>query len=431
MSASSGVFSRPVTIVGAGLAGLTCAVELNRAGIPIRLLEASDGIGGRVRTDQVEGFRLDRGFQVFFPAYPEAQRLLDLAALDLRPFEPGALIRAAERFHKVLDPFRRPMEALAGLMAPVGTLTDKLGVLRLRSEALAMSLETIFSLPERTAEAVLREAGISDLMLDRFFRPFLGSIFLDRSLGTSSRMFYFVYRMLAGGDTTLPAQGMGAIPAQLADRLPAGVIQFRSRVARVARIGDEFWIILANGDRLSADVVVVATEGAVASRLTGAFPAPEPRAVTCLYFAAEKAPVEEPLLVLDGDGRGPVTTLCVPSRVAPAYAPPGAHLISAAVLGNPAETDEVLEAAVREQLGGWFGGSEVASWRHLRTYRIPLALFDQCPGVLEPASRPVRLQPGLYVCGDHVENASINGAMAAGRRAAEAVVVDLKGAVQP
>jgi protoporphyrinogen oxidase len=235
--------------------------------------------------------------------------------------------------------------------------------------------------------------------------------------------------MLAGGDTTLPAQGMGAIPAQLADRLPAGVIQFRSRVARVARIGDEFWIILANGDRLSADVVVVATEGAVASRLTGAFPAPEPRAVTCLYFAAEKAPLEEPLLVLDGDGRGPVTTLCVPSRVAPAYAPPGAHLISAAVLGNPAETDEVLEAAVREQLGGWFGGSEVASWRHLRTYRIPLALFDQRPGVLEPASRPVRLQPGLYVCGDHVENASINGAMAAGRRAAEAVVVDLKGAV--
>ena len=431
MSASSGVFSRPVTIVGAGLAGLTCAVELNRAGIPIRLLEASDGIGGRVRTDQVEGFRLDRGFQVFFPAYPEAQRLLDLAALDLRPFEPGALIRAAERFHKVLDPFRRPMEALAGLMAPVGTLTDKLGVLRLRSEALAMPLETIFSLPERATEAVLREAGISDLMLDRFFRPFLGSIFLDRSLGTSSRMFYFVYRMLAGGDTTLPAQGMGAIPAQLADRLPAGVIQFRARVARVARIGDEFWIILANGDRLSADVVVVATEGAVASRLTGAFPAPEPRAVTCLYFAAEKAPVEEPLLVLDGDGRGPVTTLCVPSRVAPAYAPPGAHLISAAVLGNPAETDEVLEAAVREQLGGWFGGSEVASWRHLRTYRIPLALFDQRPGVLEPASRPVRLQPGLYVCGDHVENASINGAMAAGRRAAEAVVVDLKGAVQP
>jgi phytoene dehydrogenase-like protein len=414
---------KPIVVVGAGLAGLACALKLAQAGLSVQLLEASDGIGGRVRTDVVDGFRLDRGFQVLFTAYPEAQALLDYAALDLRPFTPGAIVRAGGRLHKVLDPFRRPMEALAGLVAPIGTLQDKLVVLRLRSQALATPPHEIFAAPEQTTEAYLREAGISDLMLDRFFRPFLGGIFLSRDLDTSSRMFTYVYRLLAEGDSSLPAQGMGAIPAQLGSRLPEGSIRLRTRVARVARIGDELWVVLANGDRLTAEQVVVATDGPAAARITGLFPAPEARAASCIYFAAERPPVDEPLLVLDGEGTGPVTTLAVPSLVAPTYAPAGSHLVAASVLGSPAGDDAGLEAAVREQLDGWFG-AEVAGWRCLATYRIPFAQFDQRPGVLEPAGRPVRLGPGLYVCGDHVENASINGALASGRRAAETLLAD-------
>jgi phytoene dehydrogenase-like protein len=422
---------RPITIIGAGLAGLSCALELAKNGVPFQILEASDGIGGRVRTDLVEGFRLDRGFQVFFAAYPEAQRLLDYEALDLRPFIPGALVHTGGRFHKVLDPFRRPFEALAGLMAPVGTLQDKLAVLRLRSATIAQSVEEIFAAPEQTAETRLREAGISDLMLERFFRPFLSSVFLTRDLTTSSRMFTFVYHMLAAGDTALPAEGMGAIPAQLAARLPAGAVALQSPVARVAWIGGEFWIVLANGNRMSADTVVVATDGPTAARLTRLCPAPEPRGVTCVYFAAETPPVDEPILLLDGDGGGPVTTLCVPSLLAPAYAPAGAHLVSLSILGIPEQDDAALEAAVREQMAGWFGAGPVAAWRHLRTYRISFAQFDQRPGILEPPHRSVRLAPGLYVCGDHVEQASINGALAAGRRAAEALLADRAGGCQP
>lgn len=414
---------KPIVVVGAGLAGLACALKLAQAGLSVQLLEASDGIGGRVRTDVVDGFRLDRGFQVLFTAYPEAQALLDYAALDLRPFTPGAIVRAGGRFHRLLDPFRRPMEALAGLVAPVGTLQDKLVVLRLRSQALATPLPEIFAAPEQTTEAYLREAGVSDLMLDRFFRPFLGGIFLSRDLTTSSRMFAYVYRLLAEGDSSLPAQGMGAIPAQLGSRLPGGSLRLRARVARVARIGDELWVILANGDRLTAERVVVATDGPAAARITGLLPAPEARAASCVYFAAERPPVDEPLLVLDGEGTGPVTTLAVPSLAAPTYAPAGSHLVAASVLGSPEGDDAALEAAVREQLAGWFG-AEVAGWRYLATYRIPFAQFDQRPGVLEPAGRPVRLAPGLYVCGDHVENASINGALVSGRRAAEALLAD-------
>jgi phytoene dehydrogenase-like protein len=417
----------PVIIVGAGLAGLACARTLAKAGVSVTTLEASDGVGGRVRTDTVEGFRLDRGFQVFFTAYPEARAVLDYPALDLHAFAPGALVRVGGRFYRIMDPVRRPFAALAGLFAPVGSLSDKANTLRLRRQVLSASVDSIFSAPERTAEVALKEFGFSDRILDRFFRPFFGGIFLERDLTTSSRMLRFVYRMLAEGDTTLPAAGMEAIPRQVAAGLPEGSIRLRARVTAVEPGAESALVLLEGGEWLRAGVVILATEGDAAAALTGAFPAPRPRPVACLYFSADRAPLQEPLLVLDGNGRGPVTTLAVPSRVAPSYAPAGGHLISATVLGAPVESDAGLEVRVRGQMAGWFGAAPVARWRHLRTYRIPFAQFDQSPGVLEPAHRPVRLGPRLFVCGDHVENASINGAMAAGRRAAEAVLASPQG----
>jgi len=414
--------------VGAGLAGLACTRILVRAGVSVAVLEASDDVGGRVRTDVVEGFRLDRGFQVFFTAYPEARAVLDYAALELRAFAPGALVRIDGRFHTVTDPLRRPLAALAGLLAPVGTLRDKLNTLRLRRQVLSGSLESLFAAPEQTTQAALKDIGFSDRMVDRFFRPFFGGIFLGRDLTTSSRMLRFVYRMLAAGDTALPADGMGAIPRQLAAALPKGTVRLHSRVTAIEPEADSVRIHLEGGAGWRAGTVVVATEGDTAAALTGAFPAPKPRPVACLYFAAERPPLDAPLLILDGEGRGPVTTLAVPSAVQPAYAPAGAHLISATVLGPLRESDAELEARVRSHLADWFGAAPVARWRRLRTYRIPFAQFDQSPGVLEPAQRPVRLGPRLFVCGDHVENASINGAMASGRRAAEAVLAAGAGA---
>ena len=405
-----------VVVVGAGLAGLACALHLDEAGATVRLLEATDGVGGRVRTDIVEGFRLDRGFQVLLTAYPETRRVLDSAALELRAFLPGALVRRAGRFHELTDPWRRPSRALATLLSGIGTLGDRVRMARFRARTRRGSLEELFRRPETSALERLRAEGFSEDMIESFFRPFFGGILLDLSLEVSSRMVEFVFRMMAEGDVAIPDAGMGQVPAQMAARLPQGALRFRARVSSVAPRE----VRLESGEALDADAVVIATEGPEAARLTGAFSAPASCSATCVYFAAEQAPIAEPILLLDGDGSGPMNNLAFPSLVAPSLAPAGAVLVSATVLDRRG-TGLSVEDAVHEQLAGWFGPM-AHRWRHLRTYHIDHAQPDQRPGALEPAERPVRLASGLFVCGDHRDTASIHGAMVSGRRAAEAVL---------
>lgn len=409
-----------VLVVGAGLAGLCCARRLAERGLSTVVLEASDGVGGRVRSDEVMGFRLDRGFQVLLTAYPEARAVLDYAALDLHAFYPGALVRFGGRFHRVADPWRNPLDGAAGALSPIGSFADKMRVARLRHRACAGSLADLFARPETSGERLLRELGFTDAMIDRFFRPFLGGVMLDRTLGASSRMLEFVFRMFASGNAALPAGGMGAIPAQIAASLPAGTVRVAAPVAAI----DAGRCTLTSGEVLESRAVVVATEGPESARLLG-LPAPSrSRAVTCLYYAAERAPIAEPILVLDGDGRGPVNNLCVPSAVAPGYAPPGMTLVSATVLGNPANDDEDLGASVLAQMSEWFGTC-VRDWRHLRTYRVEHALPGTDTPTLDAPHASLRLRPGLYVCGDHRMSASIQGAMLSGRLAADALANEL------
>ena len=278
------------------------------------------------------------------------------------------------------------------------------------------SLNEVLTAPQVSTAEALRLEGFSQEFVDAFFRPFLGGIFLDPSLETSSRLFAFVLKLFAEGEAALPAAGMQAIPRQLAEGLPESVVRYGATVES-ATPGE---VVLAGGERIAADAVVIAADGPEAARLTGAVEAPAPRAVTTLHYAAERSPLDAPVLVLDGEGRGPVNDLCVPSDVAPSYAPPGAALVSASVLGIPPLTDGQLDAAVRDQLEGWFG-AQVRDWRLLRALRIPFALPAQPPAALSPAERPVRVHGGLFVCGDHRATASIQGAMVSGRRAAAAV----------
>lgn len=370
-----------------------------------------------MRTDRAEGFLLDRGFQVLLTAYPEARQRLDYTALRLRSFYHGALVWTGRGLHRVADPLHHPKDAAASLAGPVGTTLDKLRVLALRRRAGSGSLPELFSRPDTTTINALRRLGFSNSLIDLFLRPLLSGIFLDRELATSSRMLDFVIRMMSQGDVALPAAGMGALSDQLAARLPPGALRTGAHVTRL----DPDGVTLESGETIRAGAVVVATEGDVAARLTGRLAAPPPRAATTVYYAASRSPVGGPYLVLNGVGLGPVNSLCVPSDVAPTYAPHGQALVAASVLGLPAADDAALDADIRTQLRRWFG-TQVDEWRRLRIYRIPWALPDQAPPVLEPAERRVQLDARLFVAGDHRDTGSIQGALVSGRRAAEAVL---------
>jgi phytoene dehydrogenase-like protein len=409
-----------IYVVGAGLAGLSCAQHLLQHGVNATVLEAADGVGGRVRTDVIDGFLLDRGFQMLLTAAPEAKGLLDYRGLELHPFEPAALIRIDGRFVRVTDPFRQPMAALSALLAPVGGLRDKLRLARLRRRALREELAAMLARPEAPTSGALAWYGFSPTMVERLFRPLFASVLMDPRLETSSRMFELALRMLAVGQAAIPSRGMAAIPEQLAAALPGGV-HLRRAATRVER-GK---LTLAGGELLRPGAVVVATDGPSASWLLGeqVLPPPGSMPATCLYFATEHPPLDEPVLMLNGEGSGPVSHCCVPSAVSPTYAPAGGHLVSISVL-SAAEPIEELERAVVQQLADWFG-SGVLGWDLLATYRIDHAHPAQPVGVLDPPERPVRLEPGLYLCGDHRDNASINGALASGRRAAAALLEDL------
>ena len=405
-----------VTIIGGGLSGLCCARRLHEAGVSFQLLEGSEEVGGRVRTDEVDGFLLDRGFQVLLTAYPEAQDVLDYDALNLARFAPGALVRYRGRFHRFTDPWRSPRHLFATASSPIGSLTDKLRVARLRSRVCRSSLDKLFERPETTTINALRQEGFSKRFIDSFFRPFLGGVFLERDLNTSSRMFDFVFRMFATGNVVLPAGGIGEIARQITNKLPDETLRTGASVEAF----EGTTVRLTSGEMLQAGAVVIACEAPAAAKLLVDPTPPSGRGVTCLYFAAERPPIEEPILVLNGDGVGPINNLCVPSQVTPTYAPASQALVSVTVLGLP---DGDVEASVRKQLLDWFG-PDVIAWRHLRTYRIPYALPSQAPPALSPVEKSSSRGDHLFVCGDYLDTASIQGAMVSGRRAAECVMQD-------
>jgi protoporphyrinogen oxidase len=400
-----------VIVVGGGLAGLSAARHLEAAGRSVLMLESADAVGGRVRTDRVDGWLLDRGFQVFDTGYPEPSRLLssrDRESLLLHTLPNGALVRIGDSFHRLGDPRQRPADALGALRAPIGSLRDKANLAAFLLRVRLTRGDRLLKRPERSAYDAFRAGGISAATIDSFLRPFLAGVLLENELTTSSRFVELVLRSFSRGRQALPAEGIGAIPSMLA--APLADIRFGARVDWV-----EPRAVMVGGQRLTAEAVIVATDPKAAATLLPTL-APVPmRRVTTVYFSAETSPAGKTGLLCIGPG--PLTNAVALTDSVPSYGPSGRTLMSVSTL-EPDLTDAVM----RRQLTEWFG-AEVADWRELGRYEIPGALPVADPP-LDKLRRSVRVALGLYVCGDHRDSPSQQGALVSGRRTAEAVLAD-------
>ena len=410
-----------VIVVGAGLAGLTCAKVLAERGNKVSVFEASDGVGGRVRTDERDGFLLDRGFQVYFTAYPAARRHLDHAKLDLRAFDPGAVVHRGGERSVLSDPRRDPGSLAASLLSDAATTGDKVRILRLVADAKQEQTESAGEKGGDTDVSsldYLRGFGFSERILNQFFMLFYGGIFLDRTLATSSRVLRFTFRMLSAGDTVVPARGIGEIPKQLASYVPESNIHLNSLVEELLRDGERVVGVKVAGAEREADVVVLATDASAANRIAGVETPEESVGQTCIYYASAGLGTGKKIL-LNGDDGGFLNNVVEISNISEGYAPPGESLVCAVALGVTDEPDEGLFRRGITDITRWYPSADL---RPLTAYRIPFAQFAQPPGIHDGLPENRTGTPGLVLAGEYTEDSSINGAMLSGERAAVEVM---------
>ena len=407
-------------IVGAGIAGLTCANVLRERGAEVAVFESSDGVGGRVRTDEQNGFLLDRGFQVYFTSYPVAGRHLDYGELDFRDFDPGAIVRRGSEESVLSDPLRDPKALVPSLLSDAATLGDKLRTLDLAARTHAVGTSTGAEDGETDTSILeyLKLAGLSERFIDSFFRPFYGGITLNRELSTSARVLRFTLRMLATGRTVVPALGMGEIPRQLASRLPEGAIHLDSPVEDLLREGERVAGVSVAGDEHEADAVVVATDAPAAGDLTGEAVPEEAVGEVCIYYETDGLGSGKKILLNAEDGAF-VNNAAEMSNISEKYAPPDRHLLYAVALTGMDLPDEELYRRGIEDLSRWYPG---ADFRPLALRRIPYGQFAQPPGIHSRLPDNRTQTPGLVLAGEYTEDSSINGSMLSGEKAAGAVI---------
>jgi hypothetical protein len=405
-----------VVVVGAGLAGLACAQRLSRQGVDVVVLEAADAVGGRVRTDTVNGFLCDRGFQLLNPAYPEAKRVLDLTALRLQPL-PAAVVVATENGRRTLaDPRRAvtllPKVAAAVLRGGVGTPREQLAFARWAVRATRRRPARILSEPDLGWGQALTEQGIDGHLRERVVEPFLAGVLGERDGSSSHRFTQLLVRSFLRGTPSVPWRGMQAIPEQL--RTGLSNLHLNVCVESV-----EPGIVRSDAGEITARCVVVATDPTTATRMLG-LSAVQMRPLTTFWHVSPEPPTRSGALHVDGERRGPVVNSIVISNRAKSYSPDDRSLIATTVLGEAG--DPSAERAVLAQLEQIYGRS-TRWWELMRRHVIPRAL-TATPVPLDPR-RPVTLTEGLLVAGDHRDTSSIQGALVSGRRAADAVLAEL------
>ena len=403
-----------VLVVGAGLAGLQCARELQAAGREVQVWEASDDVGGRIRTDRVDGFLVDRGSQVLNPAYPAVRRWVDVEALALQAFGAGLRVRREDSLAVLAHPVREPGLILQTLRSGLLHPRSVAGLVRWAAPAFAGQRRHPGS--DGPLRQALDRAGLSG-ELRRAVDQFLAGVLLEDEGSTSNDFALQLVRVFATGVPGLPREGMQALPRQLAGTLTTPV-RTSTRVESITQAGDAFRVTSADS-RLRARHVVLAADPVNAARLAGGA-VPAMKGVLTHWFAADAAPSRADMLHVDArtSPGGPLVNAAVISNAAPSYAPAGRHLIQTSALlgpGRPVPTDD----DVLRHAGDLFGSS-TAGWELVARHEVPRALPLQPPPLR--SGQPMEDKSGLVICGDHRETASINGALVSGHRAALAVL---------
>jgi glycine/D-amino acid oxidase-like deaminating enzyme len=411
-----------VVIVGAGLAGLAAACHLVARGVPVTVLEAGDDIGGRMRTDMIDGFLIDHGFHLAHTNQLESCQLLDIDKLDLRYFAPGVRLRLDGQDHHVGTVWYPTSKSPDGpapgpsIGSAIGSATDRARLsAHLRRLAVAPT-RRLFDGHDRPARDALVDLGLSPLVIDGLVRPYLRAFGADVDLGISARAAQLILRQLALGRWALPAQGIAAIPRQLAAGLPVGAVRTGVSVTNVSTNG-----VHTTAGPIAARAVVIATDVGTALRLLPGLHEPVTRSVTTFHHATDEPPAPESLVVLDGEPGSPVARSAVLSDPAPSYAPAESALIATAVIDHMDVPPRELHRMVRARLVDLYGAG-AARWELVEARRQAQAL----PAMVTPHNfrRPVRVMNGLYVCGDHRGFTGIDGALDSGRRAAHALLAD-------
>ncbi|MFI6701986.1 FAD-dependent oxidoreductase [Streptomyces sp. NPDC050509] len=412
-----------VVIIGAGLAGLSAAHHLTSAGVTVSVLEAAPHVGGRMTTDQVDGFRLDRGGRLLTTAYPDLLRTPGLEGAAVRMFSPGVLVHSDGRNYRTgavgsARSARTVARALASApRPPLGGAVDQARLSAALGRLAATPTARLLARPERTAAEALAVRGLPARTVNGFIRPLLTALLCDPELRTSSRCADLALRAFARGRLFVPAGGAATLPELLARTLPEGTVRTDVRVTDTSIN----CVTTKEHGEIACRSLVLATGARAAAELLPGLRVPDFHAVTVLHHTAPEPPLAEPALLLDADREGPVTHTAVMSTVDPSRAPRGRVLISSTVLGTPPPAAE-LDRTVLAHLARLYG-TPTDDWELLAVHHDP----ESVPAMDPPHDlrRPVRVLSGLYVCGDHRDTNTVQGALFSGRRAAHAILRDL------
>jgi protoporphyrinogen oxidase len=409
-----------IHVIGAGVSGLIAAKVLEDHGYYPIILEATDRVGGRVKTDLIEDYQLDHGFQVLLTAYPAAQKYLNLDALELQKFLPGATIFNSGKKQTIGDPLRNLSLLFPTLFSSIGTFSDKLKILKLNRLLKKNTLDEIFSKTEKTTYQYLVDFGFSSEMISQFFTPFFSGIFLESQLETSSRMFEFVYKMFGEGFAALPKAGIEAIPMQLKANLKETNFRFDTKVTAVK----DGKIFLDDTTELESHFTVIAT---APSKLVANLKNQDTQWKSCdtLYFETDKNLIEKPLIGLVADKDALINNIFYHTSIA-SKSSGAKELVSVTIVKNHDLSEDALRIRIQKELQDYCG---ITSCKFIKHYHIPQALpkLNELQNEMLPSE--TRLTTGIFLAGDMQLNGSLNAAMIAGERAALGIIETLTNSI--